>query len=378
MSEVHNKKQIKKESPDFMWVVRDYHFKSNKSANEKLEEFLEEEEIKDDKKRDEITKRNSIRETIKDCFYSHNCFYLPQPVESKKLTELDKINDYDDDYFSKFNNLKSELNKIIRPKMINNQSLNGKQFSEYLKLIVEAINAEKVFYIFDAFFKIEAEEALESTKKEYEKKMKELNFPLKWNDFNNNEHKIYVSICDMFREKVNKAYADEYLNKFNAFRQEYDDNFELIGGALFKYTKLNEEKIKEFNLKIASDLWESKIEPNIKPNSINFINVNEFDKMIEELKNELKTKCFELEGNKFDKFWQDFIEKKNLKLCKDLIQSHLDKKHSESMVRQYKDIIESQEIIKPSQLPYDDDYDDYFRDFSYQEEPDCQQKRIHS
>ena len=36
MSEVHNKKQIKKESPDFMWVVRDCHFKSNKSANEKL------------------------------------------------------------------------------------------------------------------------------------------------------------------------------------------------------------------------------------------------------------------------------------------------------------------------------------------------------
>ena len=320
MSEVHNKKQIKKESPDFMWVVRDYHFKATKSANEKLEEFLEEEEVQDEKKRDEIIQRNSIRETIKDCFYSHNCYYLTQPVDPQRLTELDKINekDYDKEYIRKFDSLKADLNQIIRPKMVNNQNLNGKQFSEYLKLIVEAINAEKVFYIHDAMFKIEAEEAFQYIKKEYEKKMKELNLPLKCNEFNKNEQKIYASLCDLLKNTLNEAYAGEFLNKFKDFRQEYDEKFQLIGGALFKFTELNDEKIKEYNFKIAVDLWESKIKPKIKPNNIK-LNISQFDAIVGELKNELKTKCFELEGNKFEKLWQDFSEKINMKKSRDYI-----------------------------------------------------------
>ena len=279
---------------------------------------MEEEEIKDEKKRDQVTKRNSIRETIKDCFYSHNCFYLPQPVEPQRLTELDKINekDFDKEYIRKLDNLKSELNKIIRPKMINNQSLNGKQFSEYLKLIVDAINDEKVFYIHDAMFKIEAEEAFKYIKKEYEKNIKELNCPLKWNKFNKNEEEIFDSLCDYFKEKVNKAYVDEYLSKFFTFRLE---NFEVVFREIFKYRNFIDNKIKKINDKIASDLWESKIEPNIISNSIKFCDEIEFDRTIEEIKNELYTKCFELDGNTFEEFWQSFLEKKNYKAYKEAI-----------------------------------------------------------
>ena len=256
MLEVHNKKQIKKESPDFMWVVRDYYFKSKKTAKENLFMFLEEEENQDEKKRDEITKRNSIRETIKDCFQSHNCFYLPQPVESKRLIELDKINDYDEDYLNKFNNLKAELNRTISPNMVNNKYLIGKELSEYFKKIVQTINDEKVFYTYDAFNKIEANEA----------------------------------------KKTQKSHEDI------------------------------EQKIKEFNEKIASNLWESKVEPNIKPNNIEFYDVDELDRDLNEIKNELKAKSFELEGDTFETFWQNFLENKNYNSCKEKIQTYKTKK----------------------------------------------------
>ena len=203
---------------------------------------------------------------------------MPQPVEPKKLTELDKINDYDEDYLSSFNNLKSELNKILSPKMVNNKYLIGKELSEYLKIIVQAINDEKDFYMYDAFNKIEANEAT----------------------------------------KTQKSY----------------ENIKL--------------KIKEFNEKIASDLWESKVEPNIKPNNIEFYDVIEFDRDLDEIKNDLKAKSFELEGDAFEKFWQNFLDNKNYNSYKEKIQTHTTKKIriSTNLITQMVDhFIQDQEVV---------------------------------
>ena len=323
MSAAHNKTHYKKEYPDFMVVVSDSYFKFQKSTNRNLEKFLEEEEIYDEKKRDEISQRNSIRETIKDCFYSHNCFYLPQPFETNRLAELDKINrnEYEKDYSNRLDDLKFELHKIIRPKTINNQSLNGKQLSQYLKMIVEAINDEKVFFIFDAFNKIEAntaketEEIFENIKKEYKNKMREFmnssRGPIKRNEFNKNEQRIYGFMREALKEKITKTFIDEYTKKFDTFRKGFDEN-----------SKLNEKKIKEHNEKIAFDLWESKIDPNFRPNSITFEDKNEFNRTIDEIKNELKANCFELEGNEFQKFWQDFLIKKNYQIYIDNIRTN--------------------------------------------------------
>jgi hypothetical protein len=245
--------------------------------------------------------------------------YLPQPLESKRLTELDKMNknDYEKDFFNKLDDFKLELHKIIRPKIINNQSLNGKQLSQYFKMIVEAINDEKVFYIFDAFNKIEAdaakeiEEIFENIKKEYKNKMREFmnssKGPIKRDEFNKIEQKIYDFMCQVLKEKITKNFIDEYTKKFYTFRKGFDEN-----------SKLNEKKIKEHNEKIAFDLWESKIDPNFRSNGITFDDEN--DRTIDEIKNRLKDDCFELEGNEFQKFWQDFLKQKNYQIYKDKIQ----------------------------------------------------------
>ena len=93
ISEVFNQKYMKNESPNFMWVIRDYSLRKTKDATDFLIDMLERNDLdnKEEMTRErenELKKQKEIKESLMPFFKSTNAFYLPVPVSDDTVEDM--------------------------------------------------------------------------------------------------------------------------------------------------------------------------------------------------------------------------------------------------------------------------------------------------
>jgi hypothetical protein len=287
--------KFKEESPDFIWVIRDFFLHQTKSADEALEEFLKIDEsnnITNEKKRNDAENRNQIRKNIKNYFNKQKCFYFSIPSQSN-LTKLDNLEEsqIESEFIERIEELGEYLIDNLRPKSLDNKFLNGDLFSNYLKTIIEAVNESETFFVHDAILKLEAYNILKVKLQYYDHKMEEfLCVKKSWQEFIDFENHLYETLRSEIDAEVNEVNVEEsQISLIN-----HRDNQRAI------YDGKNSTLIKEFNFNQAQSLY-SVI--SIKE----FNDINEFDLELSNIKLRFKQVAFELYNEELDSFWDSFL-----------------------------------------------------------------------
>ncbi|PNY05129.1 guanylate-binding protein 4-like [Trifolium pratense] len=120
---------------------------------------------------------NQIRDSLAIMGDNSTAFSLPQPhLQRTKLCDL-KDGDLDPSYVKKRDKLKELVSSIIRPKIVQGKSLNGKEFVAFLKQILEALNKGEIPST-GSLVEIFNKDILERCLKLYSEKMATLDLPL--------------------------------------------------------------------------------------------------------------------------------------------------------------------------------------------------------
>lgn len=129
------------EPAKLVWLIqRD--FLQGKSVQEMVHEALQ--HVPNTSGNKDIDQVNQIRDSLAVMGDSSTAFSLPQPhLQRTKLcdmndTELDPI------YVKKRDQLKDVVSSIIKPKIVQGKSLNGKEFVAFLEQILEALNKGEI------------------------------------------------------------------------------------------------------------------------------------------------------------------------------------------------------------------------------------------
>lgn len=136
VSEVFNQKNMKNESPSFMWVIRDYSLRKTKDATDFLVDMLERNDLDNEEemtkeRENELKKQKEIKESIMSFFKSISAFYLPVPVsddtvedmsQEEAMQNLDKLdhNSLRKNFITEFDKLSNKTRDLLRPKTVNN------------------------------------------------------------------------------------------------------------------------------------------------------------------------------------------------------------------------------------------------------------------
>ncbi|KAI4301177.1 hypothetical protein L6164_034483 [Bauhinia variegata] len=129
------------EPSKLLWLIqRD--FLQGKSVQEMVNEALRRVPNTDGNKNIDMV--NQIRDSLAIMGDNSTAFSLPQP--HLKRTKLCDMNDADLDplYVEKRDQLKELVTSIIRPKIVQGRSLNGKEFVSFLEQILEALNKGEI------------------------------------------------------------------------------------------------------------------------------------------------------------------------------------------------------------------------------------------
>ncbi|KAL0371243.1 UNVERIFIED_CONTAM: hypothetical protein Sangu_0442400 [Sesamum angustifolium] len=129
------------EPAKLLWLIqRD--FLQGKSVQEMVDEALRQvPNANGDKNIDQV---NQIRESLAIMGDNSTAFSLPQPhLLRTKLCDL-KDDELDSIYVKKREQLKTVVSSIIRPKIVQGKSLNGKEFVSFLEQILEALNKGEI------------------------------------------------------------------------------------------------------------------------------------------------------------------------------------------------------------------------------------------
>ncbi|WJX78938.1 hypothetical protein P8452_62112 [Trifolium repens] len=162
------------EPAKLLWLIqRD--FLQGKSVQQMVDEALRQVPNTDrDKNIDMI---NQIRDSLAIMGDNSTAFSLPQPhLQRTKLCDL-KDGDLDPSYVKKRDKLKKLVSSIIRPKIVQGKSLNGKEFVAFLKQILEALNKGEIPST-GSLVEIFNKDILERCLKLYSEKMATLDLPL--------------------------------------------------------------------------------------------------------------------------------------------------------------------------------------------------------
>ncbi|XP_051142131.1 uncharacterized protein LOC127259036 [Andrographis paniculata] len=161
------------EPAKLLWLIqRD--FLQGKSVQEMVNEALQHvPNSNGDKNIDQV---NQIRDSLAVMGDNSTAFSLPQPhLQRTKLCEM-KDNELDAAYVERREQLKTVVSSIIRPKIVQGKSLNGKEFVSFLKQILDALNKGEIpstGFLVEAFNK----EILERCLKLYSDHMGSLTLP---------------------------------------------------------------------------------------------------------------------------------------------------------------------------------------------------------
>ncbi|KAF9604624.1 hypothetical protein IFM89_008890 [Coptis chinensis] len=129
------------EPAKLLWLIqRD--FLQGKSVQEMVNEALQRVPNRDgDRNIDQV---NQIRESLAIMGDNSTAFSLPQPhLQRTKLCDM-KDGELDPIYVKKREQLKELVASIIRPKIVQGKTLNGKEFVSFLEKILEALNKGEI------------------------------------------------------------------------------------------------------------------------------------------------------------------------------------------------------------------------------------------
>lgn len=129
------------EPAKLLWLIqRD--FLQGKSVQEMVDEALRQvPNANGDKNIDQI---NQIRDSLAVMGDNSTAFSLPQPhLQRTKLCDM-KDSELDPMYVKKRDQLKAVVSSIIRPKIVQGKTLNGKEFVSFLEQILEALNKGEI------------------------------------------------------------------------------------------------------------------------------------------------------------------------------------------------------------------------------------------
>ncbi|KAK4276554.1 hypothetical protein QN277_014688 [Acacia crassicarpa] len=129
------------EPSKLLWLIqRD--FLQGKSVQELVNEALR--HVPNTDRDKNIDMVNQIRDSLAIMGDNSTAFSLPQPhLQRTKLCDMEDI-ELDRAYVKRREQLKKPVASIIRPKIVQGKSLNGKEFVSFLEQILEALNKGEI------------------------------------------------------------------------------------------------------------------------------------------------------------------------------------------------------------------------------------------
>ncbi|KAK4357444.1 hypothetical protein RND71_023054 [Anisodus tanguticus] len=129
------------EPAKLLWLIQ-HDFLQGKSVQEMVDEALRHVPNSDGDKN--INQVNQIRDSLAIMGDNSTAFSLPQPhLQRTKLCDM-KDAELDPLYVKKREQLKEVVASIIRPKIVQGKSLNGKEFVSFLEQILDALNKGEI------------------------------------------------------------------------------------------------------------------------------------------------------------------------------------------------------------------------------------------
>ncbi|PPS09690.1 hypothetical protein GOBAR_AA10957 [Gossypium barbadense] len=218
------------EPAKLLWLIqRD--FLEGKTVKEMVDEALRHvPNTGGDKNIDQV---NQIRDSLAVMGDNSTAFSLPQPhLRRTKLCDL-KDDDLDPMYVKKREQLKELVASIIRPKIVQGKSLNGKEFVSFLEKILEALNKGEIpstGSLVEVFNKGIVERCL----KLYNERMGKLRLPM--------PEQSLQDAHDRSREEAMKAFDELHFGRRHAktsFKQLDEDIKEIFVPESFKFLVLS-------------------------------------------------------------------------------------------------------------------------------------------
>lgn len=201
-----------------LWLIqRD--FLQGKSVQEMVNEALQHVPNADgDKNIDQV---NQIRDSLAIMGENSTAFSLPQPhLQRTKLCEM-KDGELDPLYVKKREQLKDLVASIIRPKIVQGKTLNGKEFVSFLEQILEALNKGEIpstGSLVEVFNKGILVRCLQL----YSDKISNLRLPMAEGDLQGTHEE--------FREAAMKAFDEQHFGRHQAKRsvEQLDEEIEKV------------------------------------------------------------------------------------------------------------------------------------------------------
>ncbi|RGB40923.1 guanylate-binding protein [Rhizophagus diaphanus] len=229
-------------------------------------------------------------------FKDLDVYALPHPGCKKKvLHELEKIetSQLDTEFISKMTHAVSEIYDTITAKKINFKSMTGISFSKFLEDCVKHMNSNtnnldklSLPTQYTSLINFMSKLAIDIGFTYYSTMMTIRSiddFPINWEDFEN-EHSMILSQADfLFNEKLIGSYHQTL-----DIRKEFDN---LIEDEKNKFIEKNSESVKNYNLNLANSLWQVHVSPGLTADSL-FEDYNEFNNALDSFMQEYTNKSF--------------------------------------------------------------------------------------
>ncbi|KAJ0808465.1 putative guanylate-binding protein [Helianthus annuus] len=192
------------EPAKLLWLIqRD--FLQGKSVKQMVDEALRHvPNANGDKNIDQV---NQIRDSLAIMGDNSTAFSLPQPhLQRTKLCDL-KDEELDQSYVRKREQLKEVVKSVIRPKIVQGKSLNGKEFVAFLEKILEALNKGEIPST-GSLVEIFNKKILERCLKIYEDSMTKVTLPI--------SEESLQSIHEASRTESLKSFDEQHFGRHHA------------------------------------------------------------------------------------------------------------------------------------------------------------------
>ncbi|XP_048441672.1 guanylate-binding protein 4 isoform X2 [Pyrus x bretschneideri] len=192
------------EPAKLLWLIqRD--FLQGKSVQQMVNEALLRVPNNDGNKNIDMV--NQIRDSLAIMGDNSTAFSLPQPhLERTKLCDM-KDGELDPMYVKKKEQLKQLVSSIIRPKIVQGKTLNGKEFVSFLEQILEALNKGEIPST-GSLVEVFNKGILERCLKLYHERMEKLSLPL--------VEQSVQEYHEQSMEEVMKLFEDQHFGRHHA------------------------------------------------------------------------------------------------------------------------------------------------------------------
>uniref|UniRef100_A0A6M2EHU9 GB1/RHD3-type G domain-containing protein n=1 Tax=Populus davidiana TaxID=266767 RepID=A0A6M2EHU9_9ROSI len=206
------------EPAKLLWLIqRD--FLQGKSVQQMVNEALQHVPNNDGNKN--IDQVNQIRDSLAIMGDNSTAFSLPQPhLQRTKLCDM-KDGELDPIYVKKREQLKELVGSIIRPKIVQGKSLNGKEFVAFLEQILEALNKGEIPST-GSLVEVFNKGILERCLKLYSEMMAKLRLPL--------PEKSLQNVHESSKGETMKSFEEQHFGRHHAKRSvmQLDEEIEKV------------------------------------------------------------------------------------------------------------------------------------------------------